>query len=171
MKIFLNIIIFFIFSLNAISSQLSFDFYAFYSWNKVIDINKDRKFVIFDTNGMGETSIGVAMTGGCDGFLEYLKEEIDRSYYICKIEEGNGDTSFFEMRTERGEAGSGITPFTFIEGTGRWKELVGLGCMGAFSMIKGFNENMKNASIIFKAKCEIPDVILERLKNYKKHQS
>ena len=43
--------------------------------------------------------------------------------------------------------------------------------MGAFSMIKGFNENMKNASIIFKAKCEIPDVILERLKNYKKHQS
>ena len=75
------------------------------------------------------------------------------------------------MRTERGEAGSGITPFTFIEGTGRWKELVGLGCMGAFSMIKGFNENMKNASIIFKAKCEISDVILERLKNYKKHQS
>ena len=35
-------------------------------------------------------------------------------------------------------------------------------------MIKGFDENMKNASILFKAKCEISDTTLERLKNYKK---
>ena len=37
--------------------------------------------------------------------------------------------------------------------------------MGAFSMIKTFNENMKNASIIFKAKCDLPDSTLERFKN------
>ena len=42
--------------------------------------------------------------------------------------------------------------------------------MGAFSMIKGFNENMKNASIIFKAKCDLPDSTLERLKNYNKSE-
>ena len=168
MKTLLKITLFIMISMNALSSQLLFDFYAFYNWNKVVDINKDRRFVIFDTKGMGETSIGVAVTGGCDGFLEYFRQEIDKSYYICKVEEGNGDASFFEMITERGEAGSGITPFKFIEGTGRWKELVGLGCMGAFSMIKGFNENMKNASIIFKAKCDLPDSTLERFKNYNK---
>ena len=100
----------------------------------------------------------------CDG------SSIDAIEEGCKVEEANGDASFFEMITERGEAGSGITPFKFIEGTGRWKELVGLGCMGAFSMIKGFNENMKNASIIFKAKCDLPDSTLERLKNYNKSE-
>ena len=35
-------------------------------------------------------------------------------------------------------------------------------------MIKDFDKNMKNASILFKAKCQIPDTTLERLKNYKK---
>ena len=43
-----------------------------------------------------------------------------------------------------------------------------INCLGAFSMIKDFDENMKNASILFKAKCEIPDTTLERLKNYKR---
>ena len=93
---------------------------------------------------------------------------IDKSYYICKLEEGNGDATFFEMKTETGEVDAGITPLKIIEETGRWKELVGINCLGAFSMIKDFDENMKNASILFKAKCEIPDTTLERLKNYKK---
>ena len=60
MKILLNTIILFIFSLNAKSSQFIW-FYAFYNWNKTVDINKDRRFVIFDTNGMGETSIGAGL--------------------------------------------------------------------------------------------------------------
>ena len=44
MKILLNTIIFFIFSLNAASSQLSFDFYAFYNWNKIVDISLKQGF-------------------------------------------------------------------------------------------------------------------------------
>ena len=71
MKTLLKISLFIMISMNALSSQLLFDFYAFYNWNKVVDINKDRRFVIFDTKGMGETSIGVAVTGGCD-FLGVL---------------------------------------------------------------------------------------------------
>lgn len=168
MKILLNIIIFFMFSLNAISGQIIFDYYGFYNWDKIVDINKDRRFVVFNTNGIGTSNIGVETTGGCDGFLEYFKEEIDKSYYICKLEEGNGDATFFQMKTQTGEADAGITPFTIIEGTGRWKELVGVSCLGAFSMIKGFDKNMKNASIVFKAKCKIPDTSFERLKAYKK---
>ena len=153
-KIVLNILFFFLLSFNAISGQIIFDFYGFLNWNKIVDINKDRRFVVFNTNGIGTSNIGVQMTGGCDGFLEYFKEAIDKSYYICKLEEGNGDSTFFQMKTRTGEADAGITPFTIIEGT------------GAFSMIKGFDENMKNASIVFKAKCEIPNASLERLKKY-----
>ena len=124
--------------------------------------------MVFNTKAIGTSNAGVQTTGGCDGFLEYVKGIIDKSYYICKLEEGNGDATFFEMKTETGEVDAGITPFKIIEGTGRWKELVGINCLGAFSMIKDFDENMKNASILFKAKCEIPDTTLERLKNYKK---
>ena len=166
-KIFI-IFIFFLINFKAISTEIIFDYYGFYSWDKIIDINKERRFVIFNTKGIGTSNAGVQTTGGCDGFLEYVKGMIDKSYYICKLEEGNGDATFFEMKTETGEVDAGITPFKIIEGTGRWKELVGINCLGAFSMIKDFDENMKNASILFKAKCEIPDTTLERLKNYKK---
>ena len=162
------IIFFFIFNFKAISEEIIFDYYGFYNWDKIIDINKERRFVIFNTKGIGTSNVGVQTTGGCDGFLEYVRGEIDKSYYICKLEEGNGDSTFFEMKTETGEVDSGITPFIIIEGTGRWKELVGVNCLGAFSMIKSFDENMKNASILFKAKCKIPDASLERLKNYNK---
>ena len=85
MKILLNIIIFFMFSLNAISGQIIFDYYGFYDWDKIVDINKDRRFVVFNTNGIGTSNIGVETTGGCDGFLEYFKEEIDKS---LEIEDG-----------------------------------------------------------------------------------
>ncbi len=36
------------------------------------------------------------------------------------------------MKTETGEVDAGITPFKIIEGTGRWKELVGINCLEPF---------------------------------------
>ena len=38
---------------------------------------------------------------------------------------------------------------------------------GSIFYDKGLNDNMKNASIILQAKCDIPDSTLERLKNIK----
>ena len=53
MKIILNTIIFFMFSFYAMSGQIIFDFYGFLNWTKIVDVNKDRKFVVFNTNGIG----------------------------------------------------------------------------------------------------------------------
>ena len=33
---------------------------------------------------------------------------------------------------------------------------------GIFSMIKVFDKNIKNASVVFKVKCETPDILLEK---------
>ena len=168
MKKIYVIFFFFLINFKVISAEIIFDYYGFYKWDQIIDINKERRFVLFNTKGIGNSNTGVQTTGGCYGFLEYIKGITNKSYSICKLEEGNGDATFFEMKTETGEAEAGITPFKIIEGTGRWKELVGVDCLGAFSMIKGFDKNMKNASILFKAKCEISSTTLERFKNYQK---
>ena len=54
-------IIFFFFLINfkAISTEIIFDYYGFYSWDKIIDINKERRFVIFNTKGIGTSNAGV----------------------------------------------------------------------------------------------------------------
>ena len=109
-------IIFFFFLVNfkAISTEIIFDYYDFYNWEKVIDINKNKRFVVFNTNVIETSNVGVQTTGRCNGFLEYIKGIINKSYYICKLEEGNGDATFFEMKTESGEVDVGITPFKII---------------------------------------------------------
>ena len=63
-----------------------------------------------------------------------------------------------------------VNSFVFVSGEGRWAELVGQKCIGAFSEITSFEENMKNATFEWKGKCELPNKTLERVKNYKKPQ-
>ncbi len=49
MKKIYIIFFFFIINFKAISTEIIFDYYGFYSWDKIIDINKERRFVIFNT--------------------------------------------------------------------------------------------------------------------------
>ena len=79
-KIVLNTIFFFLLSFNVIPSQIIFDYYGFYDWDKIVDINKERRFVVFNTNGIGTSNIGVQVTGGCDGYLEYFN-----GYFLAKL--------------------------------------------------------------------------------------
>ena len=74
MKTLLKISLFIMISMNALSSQLLFDFYAFYNWNKVVDIRKIEDLLSL-IQRVGETSIGVAVTGGCDTYSSLGKKE------------------------------------------------------------------------------------------------
>ena len=67
--------------------------------------------------------------------------------------------------------GNRVITFTTLEGsTGRWKELIGFKCIGATSIIdqKKLEDNNYEGKYVWSGKCDVPDEVLERLKNYKK---
>ena len=81
----------------------------------------------------------------------------------------NGDKVFTEFKPSRGEKDSyGLQQFKVVAGTGKWTELVGESCIGAFSQITKMDKDFKNASFIWSGKCEVADKTLDRVKNYKK---
>ena len=70
----------------------------------------------------------------------------------------------------RGTNSYGLQKFRVIAGTGKWLEIVGESCMGAFSQITSWDNQFQNASFIWSGKCEVSDKTLERMKNYKKSE-
>ena len=51
--------------------------------------------------------------------------------------------------------------FEFVSGAGRWAEIVGQKCIGAYTP-------MAQKRFMWKGKCEMSNKTLERVKNYKK---
>ena len=61
-----------------------------------------------------------------------------------------------------------VENFTIVSGSGRWKEVVGVKCIGAYSQIAPFEiGTLENATAMCKGKCDVADKTLDRLINYK----
>ena len=83
----------------------------------------------------------------------------------------DGEKFFTEFSATRGEKEAyGLQKFKIIAGSGKWTELVGQSCIGAWSQIRPLDKELKNASFLWKGKCEVPDKTLDRVRNYKKPQ-
>ena len=74
-----------------------------------------------------------------------------------------------EFNSGKGTFDAAVGNFTIVSGSGRWKEVVGVKCIGAYSQITPFeNGTFKNATAMWKGKCDVADKTLDRLINYKK---
>ena len=62
----------------------------------------------------------------------------------------------------------GLQKFKIIAGTGKWAELIGQSCIGAWSQIRPLDKELKNASFCGMENVKLPDKTLNRVKNYKK---
>ena len=133
------------------------------------DVEKGRQFLTYSSEGLFVTNIGINGVVECKGIVEIITG-ITSSNIMCKYTEANGDTNFTQFKTEKGaiSEGAGINSFIFVAGEGRWEELVGKKCIGAFSEINAFEKNMSNATFEWKGKCEMSNKMLERIKNYRR---
>ena len=79
--------------------------------------------------------------------------------------EVKGDYFYAQFFVKRGSVNQDATVQTFeiVSGTGRWEELVGQKCIGAYTPLI-------DSKFMWQGKCEMSDKTLERIKNHVKPQ-
>ena len=168
-KYLLSIISVFVFLKTVSSNTLLFDTYGFYSYEKVYDISKDRKYIVYSNQGVVLTDLGITGESNCHGIQEFEKGKSIEANVMCNYRERNGDTAYLHFKNFEGEEDVRTNGFTIISGTGRWQFLIGQKCIGAIARISDFKEGTKNAAFEWKGKCNIPDDKYSKFKNYKKN--
>tara|TARA_B100001027_G_scaffold197610_1_gene155201 strand:+ start:550 stop:1065 length:516 start_codon:yes stop_codon:yes gene_type:complete len=169
MKIILNLL-FYSFMLNYVfSGELIWNKYGHYNFEKIFAVSKNEQIIFFNNKGIATTSLGTNASSECKGYLIYKNNADQGGFFICEATDADGDKVFTEFKPSRGEKDSyGLQQFKVIAGTGKWTELVGESCIGAFSQITRMDKDFKNASFIWSGKCDVADKTLDRVKNYKR---
>ena len=108
------------------------------------------------------TDIGINGVVECKGIIEVITGTTS-SNIMCKYTEGNGDMFYAQFFVQRGSISEDATvqSFEFVSGTGRWAEMIGQKCIGAYTP-------MQQKRFMWQGNCEMSNKTLERVKNYKK---
>ena len=142
MKYLLSIISVFIFLKTVASNTLLFDTYGFYNYEKVYDISKDRKYIVYSNQGVVLTDLGITGESNCYGKQEFEKGKGIEANVMCKYRERNGDTAYLHFKNFEGEKMLELMAYHFIW-TGRWQFLIGQKCIGAIARISDFKEGQR----------------------------
>jgi len=127
------------------------------------DVDKERQFLTYSNEGLYMTDIGISGVIECKGIVEVIDKRTS-SNIMCKYTEENGDNFFAQFFVKRGTSGDAtVQSFEFVSATGRWEEMLGKKCLGAYTA-------MQQKRFMWQGKCDISDATLERVKNYKKSQ-
>ena len=143
---------------------------AGYFQNKSYTLVPEKSFfTVVSNKSIISFDIGVYGSSECNGVVDSING-VSTYNLVCKLTEKNGDISYSQFK-KTVEMGNRVITFTFLEGSmGRWKELIGYKCIGAYSLIdqKKLEDNNYEGKYIWSGKCDVPDEVLERVKNYKK---
>ena len=166
MKDKITILIVFFFTIllggKSFSAQISIEAYGIDEYFNY-DLGKERQFLTYSNEGLYMTDIGISGIIECKGIIEVINRNTS-SNIMCKYTEENGDNFFAQFFVQRGTSGDAtVQSFEFVSATGRWKEMLGKKCLGAYT-------SMQQKRFMWQGKCDISDAILERVKNYKKIQ-
>ena len=152
------------------SAVIKWEAYAT-SKSKVYNLSENKIYISYSNNGIFLTDIGFRGEGECDGIVE-IDGKKSVSNVMCKNIDQDGHIFFSQFKaTSNSDINTqGTQSFSIVEGTGKWKELVGEKCIGATSSIstKDLGEGYFTGKIMWAGKCDISDATLERVKNYKK---
>ena len=143
-----------------ISAELKIDAYGkedIFAYN----VSESRKFFIWNSDAVWTTNIGVSGSNTGRGSVEIINGETT-SNIMSKWTEKNGDHFFAQFLVKSGTANdANIQVFEIISGNGRWEELVGQKCLGAYIPVV-------DSKFMWQGKCEMSNRTKERLQNYKK---
>ena len=164
MKDKITILIVFFFTIllggKSFSAQISIEAYGIDEYFNY-DLGKERQFLTYSNEGLYMTDIGISGIIECKGIIEVINRNTS-SNIMCKYTEENGDNFFAQFFVQRGTSGdAAVQSFEFVSATGRWKEMLGKKCLGAYT-------SMQQKRFMWKGKCNITDKTLEKVKNYNK---
>ena len=164
MKDKITILIVFFFTIllagKSFSAQISIEAYGIDEYFNY-DLGKERQFLTYSNEGLYMTDIGISGIIECKGIIEVINRSTS-SNIMCKYTEENGDNFFAQFFVQRGKSGDAtVQSFEFVSATGRWKEMLGKKCIGAYT-------SMQQKRFMWQGKCNITDKTLEKVKNYNK---
>ena len=141
------------------------------SQSNTYNLSDSRMYSSYSNEGIFLTDMGVRGDVECQGIVE-IDVKKTSSNVMCKFIDQDGDIFFghFKATSDADINTQGTQSFSFEEGTGKWKELIGEECIGATSSIstKDLGKGSTEGKIMWAGKCNISDATLERVKNYKK---
>ena len=161
MKTLLKIIIAFFIVNKVFAAELRIEAFGKDKYD-VYEVSDSRKFFAWSNDAVWLTNIGINGSLTAKGILEIING-ISSSNIMSKWTEVNGDYFYAQFFVKRGSVNQDATVQTFeiVSGTGRWEELVGQKCIGAYTPLI-------DSKFMWQGNCEITNKTLERVQNYKK---
>ncbi len=152
--------------LNA--GQFSMTAHVYYSVDKIFELSESKQVWYWHNKGILTTSFGINAKSQCRGTSRLVNSEMTEQVFICEAIDSEGEKFITEFNSLKGNDTAGVQKFSIVSGTGRWKEVIGVQCKGAYSQITPFEDGtLSNATSMWKGKCDVADSTLDRLINYK----
>ena len=124
------------------------------------DVSESRKYFVWNGDAVWKTNIGINGSSKGKGILEVINGKTS-SNLMTKWTETNGDYFYAQFFNRSGTVNdANIQTFEIVSGTGRWLEIVGQKCIGAYIAFI-------DSKFMWQGKCEMSNKTLERLQTYK----
>ena len=110
-----------------------------------IEVSNDYKFSSYTSEGMWDDSNGDYGNEKCSGYVKQINKRIELEVICENINQDN--EIFWNSRIRKSEKGGGVGKMKILNGTGKYKKLIGITCP--------YGINYKKNYAWFKAKCKI----------------
>ena len=110
-----------------------------------IEVSDDYKFSSYTSEGMWDDSNGDYGNEKCSGYVKQINKRIELEVICENINQDN--EIFWNSRIRKSEKGGGVGKMKILNGTGKYKKLIGITCP--------YGINYKKNYAWFKAKCKI----------------
>ena len=130
MKIFIKVILLFFIS-NIYSQEVknwNFKYSGFADLN-TITLPSGGKIINLYNKGTWEDTLGNYGKGYCYGIVVSKENKDDFFQYYCELSDQDRDKIFTKGSRKSEDASSGVGKQVIIDGTGKWKELIGATCI------------------------------------------
>ena len=129
---------------NANAKEYIFNGYGI-SKQHTIEVSDNYKFSSYTSEGMWDDSNGDYGNEKCSGYVKQINKQIELEVICENINQDN--EIFWNSRIRKSEKGGGVGKMKILNGTGKYKKLIGITCP--------YGINYKKNYAWFKAKCKI----------------
>ena len=148
-KSFKLMVCFFIFLNSSVVFAESFNLSIYFRFDdqETMDLSENEKYLQIKASSVWEDSFGDYGIADCLGYMTVSKNAGTKFNAYCEGENQNNDKFWLKYfrNSEDMDAGTGLS--TYVNGTGKYKELIGLQCPYA---VKYFKDRA-----FFKQKCKL----------------
>ena len=112
-----------------------------------IKILDNFKFSAYTSEGMWDDSNGDYGNEKCSGYVKQQNKKVELEIFCETVNQNN--EKFWNSRIRKSDKGAGIGKMTIINGTGKYKDFIGLECP--------YGVNYKKQHAWFRAKCKVKE--------------